>query len=70
MIAHTSLDQLSSELALGHRPRLLGLAYRMLGDMDEAEDVVQEAYLRWQHANRQTVRSSEAWPSSAGTASG
>ena len=29
-----------------HRRRLLGLAYRMLGSMAEAEDAVQEAYLR------------------------
>lgn len=31
-----------------HRPRLMGLAYRMLGELSEAEDVVQDAYLRWQ----------------------
>ncbi len=30
------------------RPALLGLAYRMLGDMDRAEDIVQDAWLRWQ----------------------
>ncbi|MFL5620426.1 MAG: RNA polymerase sigma factor SigJ [Gemmatimonadaceae bacterium] len=44
-----------------HRPRLLGLAYRMLGDVDEAEDVVQEAFLRWQLTDQQAVRSPEAW---------
>jgi RNA polymerase sigma-70 factor (ECF subfamily) len=43
------------------RPRLLGLAYRMLGDYDEAEDAVQEAYLRWQSANTSEIRSPEAW---------
>jgi RNA polymerase sigma-70 factor, ECF subfamily len=31
-----------------HRPELLALAYRMLGDMGRAEDAVQEAWLRWQ----------------------
>jgi len=46
---------------LRHRPRLLGLAYRMLGDMDDAEDVVQEAYLRWHQEERVDVRSPEAW---------
>ena len=30
-----------------HRPALTGLAYRMLGDLGRAEDVVQEAWLRW-----------------------
>ena len=44
-----------------HRPRLLGLAYRMLGDMDDAEDVVQEAYLRWHLEPRDDIRSPEAW---------
>ncbi|MBA8951154.1 RNA polymerase sigma-70 factor [Actinomadura namibiensis] len=35
------------ETFLEQRPRLLGLAYRMLGSAAEAEDVVQDAYLRW-----------------------
>ena len=35
-----------------HRRRLLGLAYRMLGSMADAEDAVQEAYLRWHAADR------------------
>ena len=51
----------SARDVLQHRPRLLGLAYRMLGTMEDAEDVVQEAYLRWQQADRADVRSSEAW---------
>ena len=38
-----------------HRRRLLGLAYRMLGSMAEAEDAVQEAYLRWHDADRDGV---------------
>lgn len=61
MIARATAETLSTDGVLGHRPRLLGLAYRMLGDMDEAEDVVQEAYLRWYRADQQTVRSPEAW---------
>jgi RNA polymerase sigma-70 factor (ECF subfamily) len=44
-----------------YRPRLLGLAYRMLGDMDDAEDAVQEAYLRWHENDRTDIRSAEAW---------
>jgi RNA polymerase sigma-70 factor (ECF subfamily) len=31
-----------------HRPALLSLAYRMLGDLGRAEDIVQDAWLRWQ----------------------
>lgn len=38
-----------------HRRRLLGLAYRMLGSIAEAEDAVQEAYLRWHDTDREHV---------------
>jgi len=44
-----------------HRRRLLGLAYRMLGSMAEAEDVVQEAYLRWHDADRANVAEPRAF---------
>jgi len=39
-----------------HRPVLLGVAYRMLGRVADAEDVVQEAWLRWSGADRADVR--------------
>jgi len=39
-----------------HRPVLLGVAYRMLGRVADAEDVVQEAWLRWSGADRDDVR--------------
>ncbi|MFJ8594076.1 RNA polymerase sigma-70 factor [Streptomyces sp. NPDC093598] len=39
-----------------HRPVLLGVAYRMLGRVADAEDVVQEAWLRWSGAARDAVR--------------
>ena len=38
------------------RPRLFGIAYRMLGSVADAEDIVQEAWLRWQQADRTVVR--------------
>ncbi len=38
-----------------HRPALTGLAYRMLGSRAEAEDVVQDAYLRWHAADRASI---------------
>jgi RNA polymerase sigma-70 factor (ECF subfamily) len=44
-----------------HRAHLLGLAYRMLGEMAAAEDVVQEAWLKWQSADRADVRDARAW---------
>ncbi|WP_410816583.1 RNA polymerase sigma factor SigJ [Micromonospora sp. 050-3] len=38
------------------RPRLFGIAYRMLGSVAEAEDIVQESWLRWQQTERSDVR--------------
>jgi len=43
------------------RGRLFGLAYRMLGSRADAEDVVQDAYLRWHQADRGKIESPEAW---------
>ncbi|MEV0280283.1 RNA polymerase sigma-70 factor [Streptomyces sp. NPDC050610] len=44
-----------------HRPRLFALAYRMLGAASEAEDIVQDTYLRWSTADRSAVRTPAAW---------
>ena len=43
------------------RPRLLRVAYRMLGSVADAEDVVQEAFIRWLGADHATVREPEAY---------
>jgi RNA polymerase sigma-70 factor (ECF subfamily) len=43
------------------RARLLGIAYGLLGELTEAEDVVQDAWLRWHQADRGEVRNAEAF---------
>jgi RNA polymerase sigma-70 factor, ECF subfamily len=44
-----------------HRPRLFGLAYRMLGSRADAEDALQDAYVRWHKSESSDLRSPEAW---------
>ncbi|MGP8297013.1 RNA polymerase sigma-70 factor [Streptomyces inhibens] len=44
-----------------HRPVLFGVAYRMLGRVADAEDVVQDAWLRWSGADRADVREPRAF---------
>ncbi len=51
----------SAEEFAEHRPLLLGLAYRLLGSMWDAEDVVQEAYLRWARTDRTEIRDPRAF---------
>ena len=51
--AATSFDPL--------RPRLVRVAYRMLGSVADAEDVVQEAFIRWMRTERKDIREPEAF---------
>lgn len=44
-----------------HRPVLMGVAYRMLGRVADAEDIVQESWLRWSAADRSQVREPRAY---------
>ncbi|MDD2176042.1 RNA polymerase sigma-70 factor [Acidovorax sp. D2M1] len=43
------------------RPRLFGIAYRMLGVRADAEDVLQDAWLRWSRTDINALQSAEAW---------
>ncbi len=49
------------------RPRLFRLSYRMLGSRAEAEDIVQETYVRWHGADRAAIDNAEAWLVTAAT---
>ncbi|APS22844.1 RNA polymerase sigma24 factor [Streptomyces sp. Tue 6075] len=51
----------ATEIFEEHRPVLTGVAYRMLGRVADAEDVVQDAWLRWAAAGREDVREPRAF---------
>lgn len=44
-----------------HRTKLMGIAYRMLGSRSDAEDILQEAYVRWHQADIPSLNNPEAW---------
>jgi RNA polymerase sigma-70 factor, ECF subfamily len=50
-----------------HRPLLFSIAYRMLGRVTEAEDMVQEAFLRWHKQDQAAIREPKAWLTTAVT---
>jgi RNA polymerase sigma-70 factor (ECF subfamily) len=49
------------EVFTEHRKTLFGIAYRMLGRVSEAEDMVQEVWLRWQKQDPATIDSPKSW---------
>jgi RNA polymerase sigma-70 factor, ECF subfamily len=55
-----SVDESDATFA-AERPRLLGLAYRMLGSLADAEDVVQDAWIRWSRTDHALVETPAAW---------
>jgi RNA polymerase sigma-70 factor, ECF subfamily len=59
------IDMGSVDTFVRLRPRLLALAYRMLASTGDAEDVVQDAWLRWQDVDDTAVRNPQAWLSAA-----
>jgi RNA polymerase sigma-70 factor (ECF subfamily) len=58
-------DGLSAFMSV--RPRLFGIAYRMLGSAAEAEDIVQDVWVRWQTADRSLVRDAAAFLATTAT---
>jgi len=61
MMTMFSDDLSPADDAEHYRTRLFGIAYRMLGDVQEAEDLVQETFLRWHQARHDDVISAEGW---------
>ena len=54
-------DDMLTESFEPHRRRLFGLSYRMLGSVGDAEDAVQDTWLRWYRADRAAILNPEAW---------
>ncbi|MEV5320811.1 RNA polymerase sigma-70 factor [Streptomyces sp. NPDC052687] len=61
-----STDETADEFER-HRSRLFGLAYRLLGSAEEAEDAVQDAYLRYSGSDRTRIEHPAAWLAKAVT---
>jgi RNA polymerase sigma-70 factor (TIGR02957 family) len=62
----TSMDLEQAAAVFGElRPRLFGIAYRMLGSASEAEDLVQDVWLRWQTTDRSKVTNPAAYLATA-----
>lgn len=59
--AATALAVTLDEIFELHRSRLFGVAYRMLGTRSDAEDVVQDAYLRWHQSATKDIQSPVAF---------
>ena len=57
----TATDRFDTSRFEASRNRLASLAYRLLGSAAGAEDAVQDAFLRWQAADRQQIKVPEAW---------
>jgi RNA polymerase sigma-70 factor (ECF subfamily) len=57
----------AAEIFAAVRPRLFGVAYRMLGGVADAEDIVQDVWLRWQTCDRAAVRDAAAFLMTATT---
>src|SRR3954465_14392564 len=49
------------DLFEGSRARLEAIAYRLLGSATDAEDAVQDTFLRWQAADRERIETPQAW---------
>jgi RNA polymerase sigma factor (sigma-70 family) len=60
-LVETSTDDDGLSAFLNVRPRLFGIAYRMLGSAAAAEDIVQDVWVRWQTTDRSVVRDTPAF---------
>ena len=54
-------DDAATAVFAAERPRLVGLAYRLLGSVADADDVVQDAWIRWSRADHESIERPAAW---------
>jgi RNA polymerase sigma-70 factor (ECF subfamily) len=54
-------DDAATAIFAAERPRLVGLAYRLLGSVADADDVVQEAWIRWARTDHASIERPAAW---------
>ena len=57
----TTTSETHAEIFARHRTRVFGVAYRLTGTVSDAEDVVQETWLRWAGTDIADIRSAQAW---------
>jgi len=67
MAEATGMSDADLQIYEGARPRLLGLAYRILGSRADAEDAVQDCFFKWRDTDRAQIRTPMAWLSSVCT---
>ena len=68
MLQGTDMSQTSDLQAFERaRPKLLGLAYRILGSLADAEDAVQDTFVKWTGADRRRIDNPAAWLTTACT---
>ena len=57
----TEINQHDIDVFEDARPTLVGLAYRILGSHADAQDVVQDCFLKWAEADRTAIERPRAW---------
>lgn len=61
------MQEALTQMFIAHRPRLIGLVYRLTSSVSEAEDIVQETFVRWMQANHQGIQSPFSWLATVAT---
>lgn len=55
------MSAIFKEMFENHRAKLIGLSYRITGSMSDAEDIVNESFIKWLASNHASIQSPKAW---------